>query len=150
MRRASGRPLVVPPGLPRWAAAGAAVAQAAGEEQLPPGNVTRTCGADMAASVARAKMVLGALEGPARERFKSGLCKYFAKGGGTPKTPKKCKIIHDSALWVQPLPFPPATTIPPKRHCMLQKLIYLFFFEPQPRHNGHQKESPRASGVLVL
>ena len=65
----------------RWAAAGAAVAQAAGEEQLPPGNVTRTCGADMAASVARAKMVLGALEGPARERFKSGLCKYFAKGG---------------------------------------------------------------------
>ena len=35
----------------------------------------------MSASVARAKMVLGALEGPARERFKSGLCKYFAKGG---------------------------------------------------------------------
>ncbi len=59
----------------RWAAAGAAVAQAAREEQLPPGDVTRRCGADMAASVARAKMVLGALEGPARERFKSGLCK---------------------------------------------------------------------------
>ena len=47
----------------RWAAAGAAVAQAVGEEQLPPGKVTRTCGADMAASVARAKMVLGVLKG---------------------------------------------------------------------------------------
>ena len=47
----------------RWAAAGAAVAQAVGEEQLPPGKVTRTCGADMAASVARAEMVLGVLKG---------------------------------------------------------------------------------------
>ena len=47
----------------RWAAAGAAVAQAVGEEQLPPGKVTRTSMLDMATSVARVKMVLGVLKG---------------------------------------------------------------------------------------
>ena len=47
-----------------WAAAGAGAAPAGREEPLPPGKVTRTRGADAAASVTRAVMVLGALEGP--------------------------------------------------------------------------------------
>jgi len=46
----------------RWAAARKAVAPGAGEEQLPPGKVTRTPMLDMAASVARAKMMLGVLK----------------------------------------------------------------------------------------
>ena len=41
----------------RWAAAGKAVAPGAGEEQLQPGKVTRTSMQDMAASVARVKMM---------------------------------------------------------------------------------------------
>ena len=80
----------------RWAAAGAAVAQVVGEEQLPPGKVTRTCGADMAASVARAKMVLGVLKGSptlvknfesegdikvTAEVFARMLCPFSARGG---------------------------------------------------------------------
>ena len=64
-----------------WAAAGAEVAPAAGQELLPAGKVTRTRGVDAAASVARAEMVLGALQGPAREKFKSRLCHDFAGGG---------------------------------------------------------------------
>ena len=47
----------------RWAAAGKAVAPGAEEEQLPPGKLTRTSMLDMAASTARAGMILGALEG---------------------------------------------------------------------------------------
>ena len=46
----------------RWAAAGMAVAPGAGEEQLPPGKVTWTSLLDMAASVARVKMMLGVLK----------------------------------------------------------------------------------------
>ena len=46
----------------RCAAAGMAVAPGAGEEQLPPGKVTRTSLLDMAASVARVTMVLGVLK----------------------------------------------------------------------------------------
>ena len=80
----------------RWAAAGAAVAQAVGGEQLPPGMVTRTCGADMAASVARAKMVLGVLKGShilakvsepegdikvTAKMFTRILCSFSASGG---------------------------------------------------------------------
>ena len=41
----------------------------------------RTRGADAAASVARAEVVLGVLEGSARERFKRDLCDYSAEGG---------------------------------------------------------------------
>ena len=47
----------------RWAAAGKAVAPGAEEEQLPPGKVTRTLFLDMAASVARTKMMLNVLQG---------------------------------------------------------------------------------------
>ena len=47
----------------RWAAAGKAVAPGAGEEQLQPGKVTRTYMQDMAASVARVKMMQGILKG---------------------------------------------------------------------------------------
>ena len=47
----------------RWAAAGKAVAPGAGEEQLPPGKVTRTSMLDMATSVAQVKMVQGVLKG---------------------------------------------------------------------------------------
>ena len=65
----------------RWAAAGAAVAPEPRKKPLPPGKVTRTFGPDAAASVARAEMVLGVLEGPAQERFKSNLCLCSAKGG---------------------------------------------------------------------
>ena len=64
-----------------WATAGAGVAPAAGEKPLPPGKVTRTRGPDAAASVARAEMVLGVLEGSARERFKRHLCAFSAEGG---------------------------------------------------------------------
>ena len=72
-----------------WAAAGAGAAAVPGERPLPPGKLTRTRGADAAASVARAEMVLAVLERPARpvqERFKSSmfksrLCTYSAKGG---------------------------------------------------------------------
>ena len=65
-----------------WAAAGAAVAAPPpGERPLGPGKATRTRGEDVAASAARAKMALGALEVPVRMRFKSGLCAYTAGGG---------------------------------------------------------------------
>ena len=64
-----------------WATAGAGVAPAAGEKPLPRGKVTRTRGPDAAASVARAEMVLGVLEGSARERFKRHLCAFSAEGG---------------------------------------------------------------------
>ena len=63
-----------------WAAAGAGVAQVDGEG-LPPGKVTRTRGADAAASVARAKMVRRVLEGQALKDFERGICKYAAGGG---------------------------------------------------------------------
>ena len=63
----------------RWAAAGAEVAP--GKEHLPPKKVTRTHGADATASVARAEMVLGVLDGSVRERFKGHLCAYSAEGG---------------------------------------------------------------------
>ena len=65
-----------------WAAAGAGAAQAqAGGEGLPPGRVTRTRGADAAASVARAEMVLDCLEGSDREKFESRICKCAASDG---------------------------------------------------------------------
>ena len=63
-----------------WAAAGAGVAQVDGEG-LPPGKVTRTRGADAAASVARAEMVLKCLEGSDREKFGSCICKCAASDG---------------------------------------------------------------------
>jgi len=47
----------------RWAAAGKAVAPGAGGEQLSPGKVTRTSMFDVAASVARAEMMLGVIKG---------------------------------------------------------------------------------------
>merc|ERR1711903_385163 len=56
-------------------------AEPAGERELPRGKVTRTRGPDAAASVARAEMVLGVLEGLARERFERHLCAYSAEGG---------------------------------------------------------------------
>ena len=66
----------------RWAAAGAGVAQGGGEG-LPRGKVTRTRGADAAASVARAEMVRRIL--PKGQRlaieFERGICKYAAEGG---------------------------------------------------------------------
>ena len=78
----------------RCAAAGMAVAPGAGEEQLPPGKVTRTSLLDMAASVARVTMVLGVLksspilikgsEGDTKvplERFPKLLCALSARGG---------------------------------------------------------------------
>ena len=71
-----------------------AVAPGAGEEQLPPGKVTRTSLLDMAASVARVTMVLGVLksspvlikgsEGDTKvplERFPKMLCALSARGG---------------------------------------------------------------------
>ena len=64
-----------------WAAAGAGVAQAAGECELPRGKVTRTRGADAAASVARAEMVLDCLEGRDRVKFEKGICSYAALDG---------------------------------------------------------------------
>ena len=65
-----------------WAAARAEVAQAAKERKLPQGKVTRTGGADAAASVARAKMVRRVLEGQAlKDFFERGICKYAAGGG---------------------------------------------------------------------
>ena len=60
---------------------GAGVPQAAGEEHLPWGKVTRTRGADAAASVARAEMVRRVLEGQALDEFERGICKYAAGGG---------------------------------------------------------------------
>ena len=45
-----------------WAAAGAGAAGVPGEEPLPPGKLTRTRGPDVAASAARAEMVLAVLE----------------------------------------------------------------------------------------
>jgi len=82
----------------RWAAAGMAVAPGAGEEQLPPGKVTRTSMLDMAASVARVKIVLGVLKGSpilikgskgdikfsatqTPEGFAKSLCNVWARGG---------------------------------------------------------------------
>merc|ERR1711938_508094 len=63
-----------------WAAAGARVAQGGGEG-LGRGKVTRTRGADAAASVARAEMVRRVLEGQALKDFERGICKYAAEGG---------------------------------------------------------------------
>ena len=64
-----------------WAAAGVGVAAAApGERPLGPGKVTRMRGPDATASVARANMLLGVLDGPALERLKSRLCSVTAKG----------------------------------------------------------------------
>ena len=66
----------------RWAAAGAAVAPAAGEKGLPPWKVTRTRGPDAAANVARAEAALGALAGhPARGGFQRSLCLSAARRG---------------------------------------------------------------------
>ena len=56
-----------------WAAAGAGVAQVDGEG-LPPGKVTRTRGADAAASVARANMVFNCQKGSYQVKFKSRIC----------------------------------------------------------------------------
>ena len=66
----------------------------AGEEQLPPAKVTRTSLLDMAASVARVKMMLGVLksspivikgsEGDTKvplEKFQKLLCALSATGG---------------------------------------------------------------------
>ena len=63
----------------RWAAAWAEVAPE--EDHLPRGKVTRTHGADAEASLARAIMVMGVLDGSAWERFESGLCRYSAEDG---------------------------------------------------------------------
>ena len=63
-----------------WAAAGAEIAQAAGVH-LKQGKVTRTRGADAAASVARAEMVRRVLEGRALNDFERGICNYAAGGG---------------------------------------------------------------------
>ena len=75
----------------RWAAAGKAVAQSAGEERLPPGKVTRTSMFVFTASVARVKMMLGVLKSsPALIRgdykltplaFASSHCDFLAGGG---------------------------------------------------------------------
>ena len=74
----------------RWAAAGKAVAQGAGEERLPPGKVTRTSMFVLAASVARVEMMLGVLKSsPALIRgdykltplaFASSHCDFLAGG----------------------------------------------------------------------
>jgi len=64
----------------RWAAAGAGVAQAAGE-CLPRGKVTRARGTEAAASVARAVMVRRVLEGQGLNGFERGICNYAAGGG---------------------------------------------------------------------
>jgi hypothetical protein len=64
----------------RWAAAGAGVAKVGGEG-LPPGKVTRTRGADAAASVARAVMVRRVLEGQALKDFERSFCEYAAGRG---------------------------------------------------------------------
>ena len=58
-----------------------AVAPPAGKKALPAGKVTRTRGAEAAASLARAKMVLGVLDRSARKRFKGHLCAYSSEGG---------------------------------------------------------------------
>ena len=50
-------------------------------EGLPRGKVTRTRGADAAASAARVEMVLDCLEGWEREKFESRICKYAASDG---------------------------------------------------------------------
>ena len=63
-----------------WAAAGAGVAQVDGEG-LPRGKVTRTRGADAAASVARAEMVRRVLKGQALNDFERGFCENAAGGG---------------------------------------------------------------------
>ena len=72
-----------------WAAAGARVAQV-DAEGLPPGKVTRARGADAAASVARAEMVLDCLKGYLGlhigaisdfQKFERGICEYAASGG---------------------------------------------------------------------
>ena len=65
-----------------WAAAGAGAAPAAGEEPLPRDKVTRTRGPDAAASAARvADVMVGAVEGPLRKKFRNDLCAYSAEGG---------------------------------------------------------------------
>ena len=71
-----------------------AAARAAGEEQLPPGKVTWTSLLDMAASVARVKMMLGVLKDSpilimrpksdfklTPETFAKMLCAFSAGGG---------------------------------------------------------------------
>ena len=56
-----------------WAAAGAVAAGVPGEEPLPPGKLTRTRGPDLAASAARAEMVLAVLErSPLRVKGEKG------------------------------------------------------------------------------
>ena len=65
----------------RWAAAGAEVAQAAGERELRQGKVTRTRGANGAASVARAEMVRRVLEGQVLKDFERRICEYAAGCG---------------------------------------------------------------------
>ena len=70
----------------RWAAAGAEVAPVAGKKALPAGKVTRTCGPDAAASVARAaEVMVGVFKGPrsfwGQKKFKNYLCQYSANGG---------------------------------------------------------------------
>ena len=67
----------------------------------------------------------------------------------TPRTPKKCEIIHDSAFWVKPLPFLPATTVPPKRHCMLQKFISLLLRAPAPPKRPSERIPPCVQGFSV-
>ena len=65
-----------------WAAAGAGAAQGGGEG-LPRGKVTRTRGADAAASVARAETVrrmVMVLDGHGNN-FDHGICQYAAEGG---------------------------------------------------------------------
>jgi len=77
-----------------WAGAGAGAAVVPGEEPLPPGKLTRTRGPDLAASAARAEMVLAVLErSPLRvkgdkgdifytsEVFKNIICPSSAEGG---------------------------------------------------------------------
>ena len=87
-----------------WAAAGAGVAQV-DAEGLPRGKVTRTRGADAAASVARAEMVLRVLHGPFLVKwlneFERGICNYAAGGGaGLPGRPGESSSTR-SLLYIQ-------------------------------------------------
>ena len=69
-----------------WAAAGAVAAGVPGEEPLPPGKLTRTRGPDVAASAARAEMVLAVLErSPLRVKGeKRDIFYHPLNVGGTP------------------------------------------------------------------
>ena len=65
-----------------WAAAGAKVVPATGEEPLPRRKVTRTRGPDPAASAACvAEVMVGAVEEPLRREFWNDLCACSAQGG---------------------------------------------------------------------